>query len=317
MSPIPTPPPPSFPAGAFPGLTAETGASLRERAADYLELTKPRITALVLCTTWVGFALAAPDGMALGRLFHTLAGTALVAGGASALNQVLERDCDRRMRRTRLRPVASGRLAPEQALVFAVDMATLGLVWLALGVSRGASLVAALTLASYVLAYTPLKRKSAWCTVVGAVPGALPPVIGWVAGAGRIELGALALFGLMFAWQLPHFYAIAWLYRDDYAQGGFPMLPVGDASGRRTAAAIAGTSALLCAASFAPLAIGLGGWLYLAAAAVGGGGFLALAIAFVRERSDRNARRLFLASILYLPLVLAILAFDRSGPPGF
>jgi protoheme IX farnesyltransferase len=153
--------------------------------------------------------------------------------------------------------------------------------------------------------------------VVGAVPGALPPVIGWVAGAGRIEPGALALFALLFTWQLPHFYAIAWLYRSDYAAGGFPMLPVGDASGRRTAGAIGFTTALLCAASFVPLALGFGGWLYLAAAALGGAVFLALAFAFARERSERTARRLFLVSVLYLPLVLALLALDRSGPPGF
>jgi protoheme IX farnesyltransferase len=316
MRSIPTPTP-HAPAGVLPGLGAELAFSLRERAADYLELTKPRITILVLCTTLVGFALAAPEGTPVLRLLHTLAGTALVAGGASALNQVIEREADRRMRRTCGRPVASGRLAPRQALVYAVDMATLGLVWLALGVNRGACLVAALTLLTYVLAYTPLKRKSAWCTVVGAVPGALPPVIGWVAGAGRIEPGALALFALMFAWQLPHFYAIAWLYREDYARGGFPMLPVGDPAGRRTARAITGTSVLLLAASLAPLAFGLGGGLYLAAATAGGLVFLGLALRFARRRSEAAARQLFLASVLYLPVVLALLALDPSGPPGF
>jgi len=300
-----------------PPLGAETAISLKERAADYLELTKPRITALVLCTTLVGYALAARGAMDLARLFHTLAGTALVAGGASALNQVVEREPDSRMRRTQNRPVASGRVAPRSASVFAIDMATLGLVWLAVGVNRGACLVAALTLAAYVLAYTPLKRTSAWCTVVGAVPGALPPVIGWVAGAGRIEPGAIALFALLFAWQLPHFYAIAWLYRADYARGGFPMLPVNDPSGRRTAAAILGTTVLLLATSVAPLALGLGGRFYFAAAVLLGGAFLALAVGFARRQSDRNARWLFLASVLYLPIVLALLAFDRSGPLGF
>jgi len=309
---------PTSAAGVFvPALDAGSAVSLKERAADYLELTKPRITTLVLCTTLVGYALAARGGFDLVRLFHTLAGTALVAGGASALNQVLERERDQRMHRTRNRPVASGRLAANAASVLAVDMATLGLVWLAVGVNRGACLVAALTLAAYVLAYTPLKRHSAWCTVVGAVPGALPPVIGWVAGAGRIEPGALALFALLFTWQLPHFYAIAWLYREDYARGGFPMLSVGDATGRRTAGAILGTTVLLLAASVAPLALGLGGVFYLAAAAVLGVAFLALALGFARHRSDRSARWLFLASVLYLPIVLGLLALDRSGPLSF
>lgn len=318
MSSFPPASGPTLPAGMFtPQLAADSAASLKERAADYLELTKPRITALVLCTTLVGYALAARGDMDLARLFHTLAGTALVAGGASAWNQVLERDRDRRMRRTEQRPVASGRVAAGAASVFAVDMATLGLVWLALGVNRGACLVAALTLAAYVLAYTPLKRHSAWCTVVGAVPGALPPVIGWVAGAGRIEPGALALFALLFAWQLPHFYAIAWLYRADYARGGFPMLPVNDPNGARTATAIVGTTVLLLATSVAPLAVGLGGIFYLSAATLLGGAFLALALSFAHHRSDRSARWLFLASVLYLPIVLALLAVDRSGPLSF
>jgi heme o synthase len=312
MSAFRTSPPASVAAGTFPGI-ADTAVGLKSRVADYVELTKPRITALVVCTTLVGFVLGSGEGIEIARLIHTLIGTALVAGGASALNQIFERDADRRMRRTRERPLPSGRLEPQPALVYAVDMATLGLVWLAVGANRGAALVAALTLGAYVLAYTPLKRRSSWCTVVGAVPGALPPVIGWVAAGGRIAPGALALFALLFTWQLPHFYAIAWLYRQDYERGGFPMLAVGDLSGRRTALAIAGTTILLLGASIAPVLLGLGGPVYLAAAVILGGLFLALAFRFARRRSDQAARQLFLASVLYLPVVLALLAIDRGG----
>jgi protoheme IX farnesyltransferase len=298
-----------------PGAGTATVDALRDRIAALLELTKPRITALVVVTALVGFALGARDGIDWVRLLHTLVGTALVAGGASALNQIVERDADARMRRTRGRPLPSARLDSQAALVFAVDTAALGLVWLALGASRGASYVAALTLAAYVFAYTPLKTRTAWCTVVGAIPGALPPVIGWVAARGELGLGALALFALLFTWQLPHFYAIAWLYRDEYARAGFRMLSAGDASGRRTALAMAGTSLLLLAASLITPAAGRSGPLYLTAALVLGLTFVALALGFVRRRDPGQARRVFLYSVLYLPLVLLCLVFDfyRSG----
>jgi heme o synthase len=295
-----------------PGAWAATVDAARDRLAALLELTKPRITALVVVTALVGFALGSRDGIDWGRLVHTLLGTALVAGGASALNQIVERHADARMRRTRQRPLPSARLDSREALVFAVDTSALGLVWLTLGASRSASLVAALTLAAYVFAYTPLKRRTAWCTVAGAVPGALPPVIGWVAARGELGPGALALFALLFAWQLPHFYAIAWLYREDYVRAGFRMLSAGDASGRRTAAHLAATSALLLGASLIAPAAGLTGPLYTATALLLGLVFVALALGFVRRRDERQARRVFLYSVLYLPLVLLILVLDRS-----
>lgn len=282
------------------------------QAADYAELVKPRITLLVLLTTLVGFMLGSGGDLDLARLAHAVLATALVAGGASALNQVLERDADARMRRTRHRPLPAGRLRPADALVFGVDTAAIGIVWLSVAVNRASALVALLTLASYVLAYTPLKRRTPWCTVVGAVPGALPPVIGWVAARGELGAGAVALFAILFFWQLPHFYAIGWLYRDDYARAGFPIVPVVDRDGRATARHILGASAGLAAASLAPTLIGMAGTAYAAGAAAFGLAFLGLGIAFARSRAEADARRLFVASLLALPAILVLLVIDRA-----
>jgi protoheme IX farnesyltransferase len=282
------------------------------QAADYAELVKPRITLLVLVTTLVGFMLGSGGDLDLARLAHAVLATALVAGGASALNQVLERDADARMRRTRHRPLPAGRLRPADALVFGVDTAAIGIVWLYVAVNRASALVALLTLASYVLAYTPLKRRTPWCTVVGAVPGALPPVIGWVAARGELGAGAVALFAILFFWQLPHFYAIGWLYRDDYARAGFPIVPVVDRDGRATARHILGASAGLAAASLAPALIGMAGTAYAAGAAAFGLAFLGLGIAFARSRAEAAARRLFVASLLALPAILVLLVIDRA-----
>jgi protoheme IX farnesyltransferase len=284
------------------------------RFADYSALTKPRITTLVLLTTLVGHMLGAEGRLALGRLIHLLLATGLVAGGASALNQFLEREADARMYRTRRRPLPSGRLTPDAALIFAVDLAAVGLVWLAVAVSPGASLVAALTLGSYVLAYTPLKRATPWCTAMGAIPGALPPVIGWVAARGELGAGAVALFALLYAWQLPHFFAIAWLYREDYARGRFPMWPVVDPSGTWTFRQITATSILLLAVSVLPTAIGLTGYAYLAGAIALGAVFVLLALGLARRRDDRAARRVFFYSILYLPAIVALMLLDRASP---
>jgi protoheme IX farnesyltransferase len=258
--------------------------------------------------------LGATDGPELGRLVHLLLATGLVAGGASALNQFLEREADSRMHRTRGRPLPSGRLTPDTALIFAVDLAAVGLVWLAVAVSPAASLVAALTLASYILAYTPLKRTTPWCTAVGAVPGALPPVIGWVAARGELGAGAVALFALLYSWQLPHFFAIAWLYREDYARGRFPMWPVVDPSGTWTFRQITATSVLLLAVSAVPTAIGLTGRLYLAGALALGLVFVLFALALARRRDDRAARRVFLYSVVYLPAIVALMLVDRVSP---
>jgi protoheme IX farnesyltransferase len=244
-------------------------------------------------------------------LAHTLIGTALVAGGAAALNQVLERDTDGRMRRTASRPLPRGRLSVVESTWFGVALSTAGLLDLALATNPAAALVAAATLISYVLVYTPLKTRTSLATLVGAVPGALPPVIGWAAASGSITLPALVLFGIVFFWQMPHFLAIAWMYRHDYARAGIPMLPVLEPDGRRT-----GHQALLYAAalwpvSLLPALVGLAGSAYSIVATALGFAFIGLAAMFARDRSQTNARRLFLFSLLYLTLLWGALVIDR------
>lgn len=281
------------------------------RVADFLVLTKPRLNLLVLVTSLAGLYLAAPDGIATPILVHTLVGTALVAGGAAALNQVWERETDALMARTRTRPVPSGRLAAQDALWFALALSTIGLVELAAGVNLLSAAVAALTLITYVLAYTPLKRRTSLATLVGAVPGALPPVIGWTAAGGGLTLPALVLFGIVFFWQMPHFLAIAWLYRHEYAAAGIPLLPVLEPDGRRT-----GRQALLYAAalwpvSLMPTLVGLASGFYIVVATLLGCVLVALSARFARERSTAAARRLFLFSIMYLPLLWGALLANR------
>jgi heme o synthase len=287
------------------------------RSSDFLALTKPRLNLLVLLTTLGGLYLGAPDGVAPLLLFHTLIGTALVAGGASALNQVWERDTDGLMRRTRTRPVPDGRLQAAEGLRFGLLLSAIGLVQLALGVNLAAALVAAATLGSYVLLYTPLKRRTWLSTLIGAFPGALPPVIGWAAATGRIDVAALTLFGIVFFWQIPHFLAIAWLYREDYARAGLPLLPVIEPDGRSTGRQALIYAVLLVPVSVSPAATGLAGTGYVAVAVVLGAALVALSVTFARERSTTAARRLFLASIAYLPLLWAVLVVDRLWLQGF
>ena len=281
------------------------------RSSDFLALTKPRLNLLVLITTLGGLYLAAPDGVHPVLLFHTIVGTALVAGGAAALNQVWERDTDGLMRRTRMRPVPAGRLQALESTRFGLLLSAAGLVQLAVGVNLIAAAVAAATLVSYVLVYTPLKRRTWHSTLVGAFPGALPPVIGAVAATGELSLTALALFGIVFFWQIPHFLAIAWLYREDYARAGLPLLPVVEPDGRSTGRQAVIYAAALVPASLAPAAVGLAGPAYLAAAAALGAGLLVLSARFARERSTPSARKLFFASIAYLPALWAMLVADR------
>jgi protoheme IX farnesyltransferase len=286
-------------------------AGTRSRAADFGTLTKPRLNLLVLVTTLGGLYLASPDGVHTSLLVHTLLGTALVAGGAAALNQVWERDTDRLMRRTSGRPVPQGRLGVNEATWFGVLLSSAGLIELTFGANSTAAAVALATAASYVLFYTPLKTRTSLATLVGAVPGALPPVIGWAAATGEIALPAIVLFGIVFFWQMPHFLAIAWMYRDEYARAGIPLLPVLEPDGRRT-----GQQALLYAAalwpvSLLPALVGLADAPYSIVATGLGFGFIALAALFARDRSIVRARRLFLFSITYLPLLWGALVADR------
>ncbi|HEU5255469.1 MAG TPA: heme o synthase [Vicinamibacterales bacterium] len=286
-------------------------AKRAQRTADFVTLTKPRLNFLVLITTLGGMYIAAPDGVALPVLFHALVGTALVAGGASALNQVWERDTDGLMRRTRRRPIPGGRLRAVDGAWFGTLLSAAGLIELTWKVNPLASAVAAATLVSYVFVYTPLKTRTSLSTLIGAVPGALPPVIGWAAATGTISIGAIVLFGIVFLWQMPHFLAIAWLYRDDYRQARIPLLPVLEPDGRRT-----GQQALLYAAalwpvSLLPAAIGLADVPYSVLATLLGAGLIALSAMFARERTILSARRLFLYSIIYLPLLWTALVLDR------
>jgi protoheme IX farnesyltransferase len=280
------------------------------RAADFAELTKPRITSLVLVTAAVGYAVGAVGPFSFLRFLVFMAGTALLCGGASALNQFAERDLDARMRRTQRRPLPAGRLRPEEAMVFGLSLSAAGLVFLVF-VNPLTLALGAVSLSTYVLVYTPLKRVTSLSTVVGAVPGALPPLMGWAAARGSIGAAGLGLFAILFLWQLPHFLAIGWLYRDDYAKGGFPMLAVTDPDGTST-----GRQSVLYATALLPVTLAAGllasaGKGYLWGALVLGAAFLGCAGVFAWRRTAPAARVLFLGSVLYLPLVLGLMVFDR------
>jgi heme o synthase len=283
----------------------------RRVAADLFALTKPRVVLMVLVTTVVGYYVGltgAPDYV---RLVHLLIGTMLAAGGTLALNQYWERDLDARMERTRVRPLPDGRLSPLEALVFAGAVTAAGLVYLGAFVGSLAMLVTAATTVLYLFAYTPLKLRTPLCTIVGAVPGALPPVTGWLASREAFGLGAWVLFGILFLWQLPHTLAIARLYRDDYARAGVRLLPVVDAEGTSTERQIVTGCLALLAVSLLPTLIGLAGPIYFVGAFLLGAAFVALGARQALSPSAGAARRVLLASLLYLPVLLALLAFDK------
>jgi len=284
--------------------------AVRSRVVDYVELTKPRIAVMALFTVAAGYLLGAGAAAEARVLFHALIGAALVAAGGAALNQLMERRIDARMRRTADRPLPAGRISPEEAAAFGAGLTGAGLAYLLATVPIAAFVAAAATVLTYVLVYTPLKTVTVWNTFVGAVPGALPPVIGWCAARGWDGAGfATLLFVVLFLWQLPHFMAIAWMYRDDYAAAGLRMVPGADPDGRRTAAVMIATAAALVPAGIAAGFV-LGGWIAAAGAALLGGYFFHRAMDFGRMRSDRAARRALRASIVYLPCVFALLLVD-------
>lgn len=283
-------------------------SDLALRLADFAELAKVRISGLVLVTTGIGYALADAGPFRAGHFAAAIAGTALAAVGANSLNQLLERDLDRLMRRTRERPLPAGRVQPATVLAFGLAAAVLGTALLAAFTNGLTAALAAATVFSYVAIYTPAKRRTWAATLIGAVPGALPPVMGVTAASGRVDAVALWLFLVLFLWQLPHFYAIAWLYREDYARGGFPMLPVVDTAGRRTAfQSLCFGSLLLAVTCLPPAALDARGW-YVPVAAALGLGFFASLIRFARARDDASARGAFLVSVVYLPLLLVAAA---------
>jgi protoheme IX farnesyltransferase len=276
------------------------------RWADFVQLTKPRLNFLVVASTLAGYYLGT-DGFHPALLFHTVVGTALVAGGAAAFNQVFERDTDALMRRTRMRPLPDRRMPVATATWFAAALSLAGLVQLAWGANLLAALIALATLLSYALIYTPLKSRTPFATLVGGVPGALPPMIGWAAASGTLTIEAWVLFAIVFLWQMPHFLAIAWLFQEDYARAGLPMLPVVEPDGRSTAQQVVLYAAVLVPVSLLPTIVGLSGRIYMAGAAILGIAFLALGIRFALQRNHINAKRLFLGSITYLPLLWGLM----------
>jgi protoheme IX farnesyltransferase len=283
--------------------------------ADFADLVKARLTALVLATTLTGFYLGwnggdLPFWLAAG---HALLGTALVAAGSAALNQLLERELDARMRRTLDRPLPAGRLLPDSALIIGFALSTGGLLYLALLVNLLTATLAALTLVVYLFVYTPLKRVTTLNTLVGAIPGALPPLLGWTAARGSLDAGGWVLFGILFFWQMPHFLAIAWMYRDDYARGGFIMLPNVDPDGSRTGRQALNYTFGLLLVSLMPALLGVTTPGYFFGALLLGIGMMIPAVRLLIDRSRPRARQLFLASVIYLPLLLALLAAMKAG----
>ena len=283
----------------------------KSRLTVFGELVKARLTFLVLLTTLVGFYVGFRGALDYLLMFHTLLGTALVAGGAAALNQLLERTYDARMRRTEDRPLPSGRLQPDTVLIMGGLCSAIGLVYLAGAVNLLTGLLGAITLVSYLFIYTPLKRVTPLNTAIGAVPGALPPLMGWTAARGEINIEGWSLFAILFFWQLPHFLAIAWMYREDYAKAGFAMLPMFDPDGRRTSGQAVSHTLGLLPISLCPFMFGLEGGIYLIGALVLSLGFVWQAIRFSRDLTLQRARGLFYASIIYLPLLLGLMVFDK------
>ena len=279
---------------------------------DFVVLAKPRITALVLVTTALGFFLGGRGIHSVALLLWTLLGTALVAGGAAVLNHYFERGVDADMLRTRDRPLASGRLMPTVAMTYGLLLLVGGLGLLLQQVNMLTAFLALSTAFLYVVVYTPLKRLTWWNTSVGSIPGALPPGGGWTAASGELELGAWALFAILFAWQHPHFYAIAWIFKDDYRRGGFKMLPVVEPDGKRTCRHIVLFSVLLIAASTMPTLLGLSGGLYLFGALLMGTALLTVGIALSVTRTSLAARRLLKASVVYLPILLVLTVLDSG-----
>ena len=290
---------------------SEVGLSLAGKLAAYVELTKPRITFLVSLTAAAGFCMGSADGVDYLRLINMSVGIALLSSGASALNQYYERDLDRLMRRTQARPLPAGKLSPSEAAVFGISLSIIATLYLAIFINGLSALLGLATLASYLFVYTPLKTKTTLSTVFGAFPGAMPPFIGWVAARGQIGVEAWILFAILFLWQFPHFLAIAWMYRDDYARAGIKMLPVVEPEGRVTGQQIITYTVLLVPVSLLPAAVGIAGPVYLVGATVLGIGFLFFSVKAALVRTTWQARKLLLASVLYLPALFALMVLNR------
>ncbi len=279
---------------------------------EYLELTRPRITWLIVMSTAVGYYFGMSGNLKILSLLNTLIGTALMASGTAALNQWYEREADARMVRTRMRPLPSGRLKPRQALLFGIGISTLGAAELAFAVNHLASGLCILTLILYLCLYTPLKQKTWWSTTLGAIPGAMPPLIGYAGAAHTLSPQAWSIAAVLFLWQFPHFYAIAWMYREDYSRAGIRMLPVVEPDGKSTARQIVLYSLLLIPISLLPRWLGMTGTIYMIGALVLGLWFLSVSVSIVKQRSKEQARKVLLTSVVYLPVLYLLMVFDPA-----
>ena len=298
-----------------PGISPSVGdrLNLRERVAAYTELTKPRITFLIVLTAAAGFALATRGRIDYLRMVTAMIGIGLLSSGIATLNQYMERDLDALMRRTADRPLPSGKLLPWEALVFGVGLTVLAEVYLAVLVNPLTALLGLTVIAGYLFGYTPLKTKTSLSTLVGAFPGAVPPLIGWTAARGELSLEAWVLFAILFLWQFPHFLAIAWMYREDYARAGILMLPVVEPDGRITGQQIVIYTLMLLPVSFLPTALGISGKIYLYGAIILGLLFLYSSVRAAFSQSRQEARRLLLASVIYLPLLFILMVVNRES----
>lgn len=297
------------PAGCNP--TRIEGLSFRERLLAYVDLTKPRITFLIVLTSAAGFCLAAKGGLDYLRFTHAMLAIALLSSGIATLNQYMERDLDSLMRRTMVRPLPSGKLAPGEALIFGAVLTAIAEVYLALLVNPLTALLGLTVVAGYLFMYTPLKTRTTLSTVVGAFPGAMPPLIGWTAATGQMSTGSWVLFAILFLWQFPHFLAIAWMYREDYGRAGIMMLPVVEPEGRITGQQIVAYTLMLLPVSLLPTLIGISGKVYFYGAIVLGSLFLLCSISAALSKSRQQARRLLLASVLYLPLLFGLMVLNQ------
>jgi heme o synthase len=285
--------------------------TLASRANAYIALTKPDVSLLVLMTTAAGYYMGARGPVGWLHMGHVILGTLLIAGGTAALNHYVERESDRYMRRTASRPLPSGVLQPSRALAFGVALCGVGAIDLYLAAGFLASGLGVLTCLSYLLAYTPLKKRTVWATFVGAFPGAIPPMIGWVAATGSLDRGAWILFGILFLWQFPHFYAISWMYREDYARAGIMMLPVVDREGTRTFRQIILYSAALVGVSLLPAVLGLAGVVYFFGALVVCTGLVQVCLWAASNKTNARAKWLMHATVLHIPLLLGLMIYDK------
>lgn len=296
-----------------PPTSASPAQGLRNRWGDFSELVKLRLTLLVLSTTLAGFYMGKTPAITWGLGLHVLWGTGLVAAGAAALNQLLEIKADARMRRTQDRPLPAGRIGEQDALLFGVLLSGFGIAWLVVLVNPLSAALAALTLVSYLFVYTPTKKISPLNTLIGAVPGAIPPVIGWAGATDTLGAEAAILFAILFLWQMPHFLAIAWLYREDYARGGFQMLTLHDESGKKTGIKSAVYAVLLIPVVVGPWCLDMDGMVYLVGGLAVTLAYAAAAFRMALQPGKATARTLFFASLLYLPLILIFMAIDKHG----